>query len=208
MKIRPIVCSTDEIRAVLDGRLSQFWRPIKFRLPSYVPPDQLARAELVEVANGMVILRDNISRFAPIKCPYGISGDSLWAKEMGMISVDGLAWMYPDTGGKISPGAPVGSENWAREWKPCPAISMPGWASRITLRVKSVDARRVQTISERDAMESGCFKAFASAYPGSWTRRADFAYRWDVANKRFGYAWEINPWAWRIEVEQIKDDEK
>jgi hypothetical protein len=78
---------------------------------------------------------------------------------------------------------------------------MPRWASRITLRVKSVRVERVQDITEEDAKAEG------------WPYRHDvgggplaiewFHALWDSINGKT-YPWASNPWVWAVTFRRVK----
>ena len=151
-----------EVQALREGRKTQLRRPVDLRKPRscsrYVHPDALLPADV-------------LSRY-----PHPEPGDLLWVCEDGSISLEGDAWMYPDHGGKLGPGAPAGSECWCREWRDCRAAFMPRWASRITLEVTSIRAERLCDISEADALAEGCMPTpcdqglVESCAPGSMER--------------------------------------
>lgn len=143
-------------------------------------------------------------------CPYGKPGDLLWVRESGSIALDKSAFMYADHGGKLAPTARPGSDSDAREWKSCPSIHMPRWASRITLKVTDVRVERLQQISLQDVRAEGCevreFWLFGSDTEG---RRligaAVYRQLWEQINGPD--SWALNPWVWAISfVRQLKEE--
>lgn len=140
--------------------------------------------------------RDDRQCLPTFKVGY-VPGDRLWVRETGRIATDKTAFMFVDSGGRLAPTAPAGSESWAREWKTCPGIHMPRWASRLTLTVTHVRVERLQSISEADAIAEGVDEISMADVPrpATWSRRHDFAQLWDQINgKRDGAAWADNPW--------------
>lgn len=177
MADKPILFSAPMVNAILRGAKTQTRRVIKPQPPSnfrlwgkpidnhFAWTDHPTQGEKGQVIN--------------ITCPICI-GDTLWVREtyaMHTVSGETLpvyrADSYPD-----GDGAP---------WKP--SIFMPRTLSRITLRVTSVRAQRVQDISEDDAAAEGIDR-----HSGPYI--LDFAKLWDSINEDRGYSWNSNPWVW------------
>ncbi len=132
----------------------------------------------------------------PIGEGYGQPGDLLWVRETWgqyRVAPPGVVYRADDD---MPCGAP---ERWR------PSIHMPRWASRLTLRIKSVRVERLQEISEADAKAEG------------WSRRdgvsSDPQVHIDAARDWFGDLWEsingpgswsANPWVWVIEFDVIQ----
>jgi len=152
-KERPIILSASEVRAVLDGRMTQVRRVVKPQPPAgvaLVMPSgnpvflEWGRAQpkqLFHIENGV-----RESTAAPMdpqpKCPYGRPGDTLWVREAFSPSVCETCDYMADYSDPKGLG-----------WEP--SSRMPRWASRITLAVENVRVERVRDISEDDAMASG-----------------------------------------------------
>ena len=144
VKERPKNFKAHEIRAILDGRKTQFREIAKPQ-----PPRGLYHLELYPDG----VWRDEEVTLG--KCPYGFVGDRLWVRE---------AWMaYPVhevDSGVFEPGDPYPTipktkpknacveylADWesdaAEKWRP--SIHMPRWASRITLEITGVRVERLQ----------------------------------------------------------------
>lgn len=103
--------------------------------------------------------------------------------------------------------------DWAKKRTP---LFMPAWAARYHIKIISVDAQRVQEITEEDAKaegaschwEKGCkdweivtkrikVQDWAAAI-GS-TYRLGFEILWDSINPK--YPWESNPFVWKYRFE-------
>jgi hypothetical protein len=154
MKERPILFSAAMVKAILEGRKTQTRRVLKTQpLFSNVRLGSPTLEERRQLETQWLIEH---------RCPYGQSGDRLWIRETGNISTTKDAFMYADTGGILAPSAPEGSASWAREWKTCPSIHMPRWASRVTLEIVGVRVERVGDITEPDAVAEG-IPAFISS---------------------------------------------
>jgi hypothetical protein len=155
VKERPILFSGEMINALLNNRKTQTRRVIKPQ-HRYM---QTLRSGTHEGSHDGGFDCDVIN----VKCPYGVAGDVLWAKE---------TWAYYPAlvGGEIY----ADHENervalryratWTKRhsgpWRS--PIFMPRWASRITLTL-AADARveRVQDITEADAIAEGVSRLFS-----------------------------------------------
>jgi hypothetical protein len=189
----PILFSSGMVKAILEHRKAQTRRMI--RLPRW-STGNWDDFEIDDHGMPMIIAK-NTGRLAGIQCPYGKIGDELWVRETGMIAVDKSAFMYKDSGGKLSPDAPFGSEGWAREWKVCPNIHMPRWACRIRLKVLFIRIERLRDITEMDAALEG-FAPMHLIYAHGPSHRDTFAHYWDLINAGRGCEWENNPLVWVI----------
>ena len=164
MTERPILFNAEMVRAVLSGAKTQTRRVIKHLDDSHF---------VFQASDGRWLWEqpDHTADYADgeLRCPYGVSGDRLWARETwaddDMLTepnrenicfrADGAVHEYAHIRGhnelcgeafKHPDPAPV-------RWRP--SIFMPRWASRITREVTEVRAQRVQDISEADAQAEG-----------------------------------------------------
>ena len=197
MTERPIIFSAESVTAILEGRKTQTRRVIAPQPRGWNQEQGDGNLWLWCVAGDM--------DFSEVRaCRYGRQGDALWVRESGSIATDKSAFMYADFGGALAPTAPPGSESWAREWQACPAIHMPRWASRITLRLTNVRAQRLHDITDADARAEGVTfpSREATFYEGKWV--AAYADAWEgINNHRPGCSWADNPWVWALTFEII-----
>lgn len=230
MKERPIIFSSEEVRATLSGRKTQFRRGVKdtgmYAIDASIHGEKIARKELIALAS---------------RCPYSKIGGRLWVRE---------TWWHPEPYGYILPSgdydetkrmisqfAPVhydadgnppscansiygksliSSNNFFSApdpfalWTKRPSIHMPRWASRITLEITNVRVERIQDISEEDAIAEGVLQSGDGAYCGSQgfighnTACSAFLEIWDSKNAKRGFNWDSNPWVWVAEFKRIK----
>ena len=197
---RPIIFSTEMVRAILDGRKTQTRRAIKPQ-----PKDANQRYDLPEWELWGGGYPEHGKR---VRCPYGQPGDRLWVRETWAVAP--LAIHYrAGNDFKSFPDEPrlydyASTQGWR------PSIFMPRWASRITLEVIDVRVERVQDISDADALAEGIYRySDHAAWTYTWNHdmpphyygKAVFAFRalWDSINSRRGYGWDINPWVWVVE---------
>ena len=189
MKERPIIFSSEMVKAILDGRKTQTRRPCKF---------QDAENYYINHSTGAwqchTIFDDKLYQ---VKCPYAI-GNRLWVRETwgiysggedgdlipGTIPSSSLVYRATDDMGDL------------KGWKP--SLFMPRWASRITLEIVDVKVERLRDMSEHDAIKQSFSpqeNSLALAY---------FIQYWNsLYTKKPEYQWEANPWAWVIEFRKM-----
>ena len=91
-------------------------------------------------------------------------------------------------------GSLLADPSWRGRWRP--SIHMPRWASRLSLRVTSVRAERVQDVTEADAMAMG-ERANEVAYS------AREAYVDTFCSEYGSGSWDRNDWVWVFGAERI-----
>ncbi len=186
IKEKPILFNSEMVNAILDGKKTQTRRVIK-------NPEQWM---IEDMGDGSFFFEDGNGDSQNVLdyCPYGKQGDRLWVRE---------TWFNPDyaDGKGITDfnyyKATDDPNEWKGSWKP--SIHMPRWASRINLEVTGVRVERVRDISTHDAISEGILKEPHDSKP----HIAYFADLWDSINKKRGYGWDINPWAWVVEFKKL-----
>jgi len=210
--MKPILFSTDMVRAILDDRKTETRRVVKPQPPKntdYLEPED------VEGNGWLCISNFDGGEFKDgdhwRKCPYGQVGGRLWVRE---------TWM-PETENGIKTGGIIyratdkpekDGENPLR-WRP--SIHMPKSASRITLEITDIQIERVQDITEEGARAEGVSaipyylpseipeKNFAYRLGLGAITRPRFARLWDSINEKRGYGWNSNPFVWVIKFRRI-----
>lgn len=194
---KPILFSTDMVKALLDGRKTQTRRVIKpqpewdngaFCVPGYFSNTEKGFAE--------DLLRSSFP------CYYGQPGDLLWVRE---------TWKAYDRRSllpKIFYRA-TEPESWPHlKWRP--SIHMFRWTSRLTLKIKDIRVERVQDISFEDTQDEGIFlPGGVGLLHGPVIEAltiADFSALWDSINLKLGYGWDSNPFVWVINFTVIKEN--
>lgn len=197
MTDRPILFSSEMVRAILDGRKTQTRRVIT--------PQPLVDFNLRFPINWKSSMFKTTEDFAA-RCSYGHLGDRLWVRENGCERPDRSPKMMRD-----------GANTWPRYmydaddcdhaqlrewgWRRRPSIHMPRWASRITLEIVSIRVERVKTITDDGAIEEGVDRTNTSI-PGYATTR--YVKLWDSINAKRGFPWSSNPWVWAIEFKRVE----
>lgn len=186
MKERPILFSTDMVKAILVGRKIMTRRVIKGK-------------ELDALVSGIY----SMGELAKYHCPYGKVGDRLWLRERYRVfsSSDECSHYescncYKYDGKPIYYADQLDNES---KWKP--SIFMPRKFSRITLEISDTKVERVQQITHEDAVREGCYSAKELVLHEKVCDTASvhhFANLWDSINAKRGYSWASNPWVWVI----------
>lgn len=202
---RPILFNDQMVRAILEGRKTVTRRVVKPQ------PDFLG--SMVDPNTPFKTLDAGLH--ARITCPYGEPGDRLWVREAWAADaqVDAIApsdlsqgepiW-YPADLSVRQTGCSMISKGRVR-----PSIHMPRWASRILLEITAVRVKRLQDISEEQALAEGvrgepCDHARqACADIGCWgdTAKGAFGFLWESLNGEG--SWAANPWVWVVEFKRV-----
>jgi hypothetical protein len=193
MKELGILFGDEWVLAILRGEKTQTRRPItplpppwitSFSFSIFTPDGYISgrgRHPVDGPAERFWKLRRPVGRrlwvkeaWAPIpdSKPSGYWSDPKW--------IDRVAWYRADNDKPIWGGD---------KWKP--SILMPRWASRIDLKVVSVRAERVQSITHEDALAEGC------------SGTEEYASGWDRTYDETGLRWKDNPWVLVIEFKVV-----
>jgi len=187
--MKPILFSTDMVKAILAGRKTQTRRVVKpqpITLPQgfYFHPKK----------NIAIHIIGNPSKHTAVTkhCPYGQIGDILWVRE---------TWAeYGPIAGKFHYKADHINGPYVNDFKWKPSIHMPREACRLFLRITSVRVERLQNITEADAIAEGI--QYNSDAPASITNKGSFAKLWESINGPA--SWQANPWVWVVEFERTE----
>lgn len=225
VKERPILFSSEMVKAILAGRKTQTRRIFK----GLTPPDCIGNHScVVEDGAAKFHLNERLAMHEGewTKCPYGYPGDRLWVRETWRpvgpweCRDDKATVQYRADGEyRRRTGWPsefrIKTTDGADKWRP--SIFMPRWASRITLEITDVRVERLQDISEADAIAEGVEPVVFTAQdiedtpadteegqllrhlgPGQLTAKSNFQVLWDEINGKRA-SWASNPWVWVVE---------
>lgn len=211
MSERPILFSTEMVRAILDGRKTQTRRIVKWPVKCKLHAGRrriIAERDAPKINECYMSSRGHPDE-SP-QCPYGNQGDILWVKE---------TWAEVDT--DECPGCPSIAyrashpDYCVSPWQS--PLFMPRHASRITLKIIGIHVERVRDISGPDAFAEG-------VKCGAWDEddwvdsdgyltpiderhehaREEFADLWDSINgNKPGCSWTDNPWVWAITFKEV-----
>lgn len=197
---KPIIFSTDMIRALLAGAKTQTRRIAKLNASGRVG---------IGGRNWHTADHDAVKA-----CPYGATGGLMWVRETwapqrGFPHSLGRIWYRATDGENIGKQFPMSWLEREKKWRP--SIHMPRWASRLTLRLTDVRVQRLQEISEEDAKAEGVDMQFRTV-----VMRPDKGPDYHIPNSyRGGYAnlwsnihgpdsWAANPYVWCLSFEVIQ----
>ena len=203
MKERPIIFSSEMVKAILEDRKTQTRRVLKRQSTTneipYLRPDEL----YIHTSNR------GVGMGLPFKCPYKV-GDRLWVREKYQLSSGDFAPTIEEELTKKPHPLYYASDNPRYrdkdKWKS--PIFMPRKYSRITLEITDVRVEGVQDISEEDAFAEGCdcrdtgplqFSGPIIVYK---TNKAKFKNLWNSIHKK-EHRWEDNPWVWVISFKRL-----
>jgi len=191
-KLKPILFSTEMVKAILDGRKQQSRRVIN--------PQPCDTSAGFDVFNANIkklqfifecLCHDTVLRVTP---KYQV-GDIIWVRETWLMADDG--YYYKADESRLSKELRMA---YGYKWKP--SIFMPREAARIFLKVTNVRCERLQDISADDCFAEG----MAGEYDGSCLcpELREFQELWDKINTKRGYGWDVNPWVWIYNFERIE----
>lgn len=190
MQEKPITFDAKTVQAILDGHKTQTRRVVK--------PQPIQGGSLFAAPQGWAHLDANGDVIGHASCPYGRPGDLLWVREpytWGHAPNDdpgqGVVHYGPDEV-RYHPDLPRERRTWCRIWHKRPAVTLPRWASRVTLEIVDVRVERVQSISQNGVLATKLF--FVES----------FAIKWDEQYKRQGHGWDTNPWVWVIGFRRVE----
>lgn len=220
-KEKPIIFSSEMIRAILENRKPQTRRVIGL-LPNREEWIRLPNLEMQVTADGILQSRcppeNMIWRYifwgndrGPksrhdkfIKCPYGTVGDRLWVKEWLCESDNKILYGF-DEAFATKTGKFI---KWRWKSDSLSPIFMPKEFARFWLEITDIRVENLQEITGDDAIKEG-WPRDRELFPTiNTTSKAKnwFEQFWDSLNAKRGYGWETNPWVWVINFKRISKD--
>lgn len=204
MAIKPMLFSTEMVRAILDGRKTCTRRIVKDGIP-----DDAMWGYTAFTPKGYITCRgvyaDGYGE-GFYKLPYK-PGDILYVRETWCgLPVNeaghlrGHPIYYYKADGDLRP------EGWIGAWRP--SIHMPKEAARIWLKVTDVRVERLQEITEVQAQAEGCNSGLLT---GACTARGQFEDLWNTTIKKSDldrYGWAANPYVFVIKFSKIEKPEE
>ena len=212
MKERPIIFSTEMVRAILDLKKTMTRRVIKPQ-PIYYEHGAWFEWERTKRDLNGTYLAVNMPNY----CPYGQVGDRLWVRETWYVG-RGYDNTKPSdlpipkySGITIKKGyiADGSKPDWAGITRS--PLFIPRWASRIDLEITDIRVERLQKINLTNIYAEGCplekasvFTDPAEGYELKGQATEWFAFLWDSLNAKRGYGWETNPFVWVISFRRLQ----
>ena len=199
---RPILFSTEMVKAILSGQKTQTRRIVKEPFQSWM-----------KTTNPKCEWWDRIEE----QCNYGQVGNLLWVRETWQQECiereNELGKGWRATGNYLykADGCSLPKTSFSfGKWKP--SIFMPREACRIELRITDIKVERLQNISEEDARREGVkydlsleFNQYLNYEKGIYqcqTAVESFRSLWSEINGQ--KSWEENPFVWVITFERTE----
>ena len=225
MKERPIIFSTESVRAILDGRKTQTRRvknpqPLSYCGFKYGIDEDGEWYELHHYDNPQ---HPMVERIYPAKklCPFGVRGDRLWVRETYVVrqlrTIPSLNkkvfykadshWSCDKLKGTLVPLNESRNPSYClHAWKS--PLFMPRKFSRLTLEITDVRCERLCEISWNDCIQEGTFQfhGYIDEHGIRSEGKRLFAEMWNTTNTKRGFSWESNPWVWVIEFGRVEED--
>lgn len=201
MKQRPIIFSTDMVRAILAGKKTQTRRVVKPQ------PEHDPMHDHIQFDDGIWCWwagNHTLGVQHQAKCPYGVVGDQLWVRET-YATLPTTAYAQSDVFQKTDESdsekcfvykACFGLCDSAIKW--LTPLFMPRAASRILLEITAIRVERVQDISNADIRAEGACDRTSVAH------RVDYEILWGSINGK-KHPWSENPWVWVVEFKRIHE---
>jgi hypothetical protein len=214
VKERPILFSTEMVRAILDGRKIQTRRRVDMPKESI---DNALWGFTAFTPEGHISFRgihaDGQYGESFVKLKYGQNGDILWVRETfskvahsSYRQSNGVLQMPIDE--IYSAVFKAGWDRSAPQWQP--SIHMPKVAARIWLEITDIRVERLHDITEEDAIAEGCEHAFdihqrgvtiektptGGVISGAKSYRRGYRLLWERINGEG--SWHTDPWVWVI----------
>jgi len=205
---KPILFSAPMVRALLDGSKTQTRRILK--VPSgadFFSFDEAVDTEGIHHGPAAWFVDQDDLGLAPLFCPYGQAGGTLWVRETWARNWNQLSETRMDRSYVYRADGEARAMDNGTELPWRPSIHMPRLASRITLEITAVRVERLNQISLSDVRAEGCeVRAF-------WTFGADDAERQRIGANVYRALWEsingpgswdLNPFVWVIEFAKVR----
>lgn len=227
--VRRVALPSQRMQALLDDRLSTIRLPINpqpvenpysSRLDKKDHPGGLWRLAKELPENGAAWRSDgNLMAIMRKISPYK-PGTLLWLQEPwrawdyeidGTVAIeykDGQDYLTIPPEGKRPRDLHSDKVNGVKRWRP--AVVMPRWASRVTLKVTNLEIDRAQWISPREAVKEGCpdkqgVMGDISSSARKLTPKGRIHWYYELWETLYGkkYPLHTNPWVWVLTVDPI-----
>ena len=219
MKERPILFSTEMVKAILDGRKTQTRRIVKPQPHIHTVASGITHLSWQQRPSSTIFLSSFPTYNSVIEefikyCPYGQVGDRLWGRETFCYKVDPITavvseneFWYKATNPEVIKIDDDGSHAFRKDgcsaspW--LPSIHMPRELSRIILEITNIRVERLQEITGNDVISEGMRLPIPVGCTQDEMLIAAFHALWDSINAKRGYSWKSNPWVWVIEFKRL-----
>lgn len=195
---KPILFSSEMVRAILDGRKTMTRRTRGLDRIN-ADPDSWS---IKDIQGKGIWFKHKRYKCHFVKYPYWV-WSRLWVRETWAIHRCGSRVKAIESGTMkdrlrypATDEAPFANYWWNKR----PSIFMPKWASRITLEITNIRIERLHDLTREDAIQEGCPKTLMGKdVPETW-----FCALWNELKDKSGLGWNKNPWVWVISFRKIK----
>ena len=217
--MKPIIMSTEDVRALLDGRKTMARLVIKPQPTHWDDGERVYEKDSIVGPEFYAPIRvDKDGEQYPGEEVYGIysddgeygckapcqPGDVLYVRET-WVALSEKNYLYQADGPDVNvlkiwrdKGVGAVYEKWMSP------VTMPHEAARLFLRVTDVRVERLHDITQSDVFHEG-FRddvdlEAGMVYPDGY----QFKQHWDSLNAKRGYGWDTNPFCWVIEFKRVE----
>jgi hypothetical protein len=195
-ELKPILFSTEMVKAILEGRKTQTRRVIKPQTVTHNGPN----GQTTESIDDYFMTRNlKDAELLCLACAPYRPGGILWVRETWRMCLDGIFCHKAD--GDCDTCSTTGENTFNVKWKP--SIHMPREACRLFLKITDIKVERLQEITEEDALKEGCMPIILDDAI-FFSAKGKFHALWDSIYAKRGYGWEVNPWVWVITFENVE----
>ncbi len=224
-------CVTDQVRALLDGRLTQMRLPVRPKpqweeVPGVATDDPALWGGRFQYQCGPEQCDVDVE-IDDRRCPYGKAGDVLYVRESIRYCPEHDNFYF------VADSKGCGVEIFSRLKKRFySSAQMPRWASRFMLEVVDVRVERLHQITEEDARAEGVFTGMEYPYENGEIQcpvcrgagvyvlhsmggasevdceqcdslRKRSRMLWNIRYEKRGFGWHLNPWTWVGAVKRV-----
>lgn len=194
---RPIIFSSEMVRAIMDGRKTMTRRIVNPQPPEWKWNTSKWSEQCINVRH------DKSERPYYVVCPFGKPGDTLWVRESYCPH-----WFETNKHAFKADWTDLSKESGFDQPKWKPSIHMPRSAARIFLEITDISVERLHGISQKDALAEGVkhvidkitgycgYDYQHGGYNLMTTPYNGFASLWKSIHSE--ESWASNPWVWVI----------
>ncbi len=199
MITRPILFSSEMVKAILNGSKTQSRRIIKNKVLK-----NIEIAENLGELFGIEGTKSRISSYFQKYCPLGAIGEQLFVQETYGSKIRSLggtphkSFVYKADNPKEIAYYDCNGKGYPVRWKP--SSRMPRKASRILLEIVDIRVERLHEISDEDAKAEGFDISKSDSTKQSNSSHnpvLSFQRHWESIKGK--ESWNENPWVWVIE---------
>ena len=201
---QPIIFSTEMVKAIIDKKKTVTRRIVKPQPAGFMDYFVYFHSENKNYRSSfgayMQAVFGEPCSYPRIKAKYAI-GDRLWVRETFLRMKRPKNCPFLPSGGEIgwwtkgdSDYCYKASIEHYQDDKWSSPLFLPRIASRFLLEVTGVRIERLHELDDTEALLEG------------FENRDDFKKFWDLKNVKRGFPWAANPWVYRIQFKELKND--